>query len=750
MKKKHIKIISLLMAITMLLTLSVPVFADGESPSDNEGSTPITQSININANYYTGEDDSYTIIFTVMEEIPAFTELTMKIKFESSSVSQAAFAENIPVGEPADILRGSDYAILPLKYTEAKSIPARSSLCTLIATSDTVPSSDNLSISDFTILKSGETEATSLSANITIAAGSIIPTLNEETQAVYEKLCELPNPSTLSYYQENGSPTNLTAILQKAISAKELYQNLPSANRADLDTVMEYYNKPNYATGSLATMIQAMIDAQGLVEIAKSTESITATNALSYQFLINVFNQKKNISLENILPDSIARTEISQVISAMQSASETVATAINTTNTEPDGGYKTKVYACQTQLSTIQGLGGHKYNTEYMDDLQAQIAALKPGIETAYSSDAIMKKALLDTLTDIEASILLIKSGIEDMPTIKVDGINRGQFYTVTFTRKYVLPSSIEAKVSFVVTDKNGVEIETAEKVFPADSLALEITLSALASKYTENEYYTITAYYHINGGRFLLDTQDVKCYQIRTEQVGGLGNNILGGGLGGAGTAKPPVAPSTPSGGGTIFPDSNDEPEIPQKPIETPSRNFIDLGNYGWATEAIDTLYTAGIINGMENGVFNPAGQVTREQFCKMVVALFDIPTSTVNTSFGDVDSNAWYAPYITAAMQAGYIQGQSGEYFGVGESIMRQDIAIILYRALGDQNSKAVLNFSDKENIAPYAEDAIAELVGLGIINGYEDGTLKPRGTATRAEAAKMIYGIYQYINR
>lgn len=79
-----------------------------------------------------------------------------------------------------------------------------------------------------------------------------------------------------------------------------------------------------------------------------------------------------------------------------------------------------------------------------------------------------------------------------------------------------------------------------------------------------------------------------------------------------------------------------------------------------------------------------------------------------------------------------------------------MRQDMATILYRAMGDQNSKAILDFSDVDDIASYATDAIAELVGLSIINGYEDGSFKPRGTATRAEAAKMIYGVYQYLNK
>ena len=133
-----------------------------------------------------------------------------------------------------------------------------------------------------------------------------------------------------------------------------------------------------------------------------------------------------------------------------------------------------------------------------------------------------------------------------------------------------------------------------------------------------------------------------------------------------------------------------------------------------------------------MEEGQFNPSGSITREQFCKMVVQLFGV------------------LDYITSAINAGYIQGQSGEYFGVGESIMRQDMATILYRALGNRNSSAVLNFTDTDSIAPYAKDAVSELVGLNIINGYEDGTFKPRGTATRAEAAKMIWGVYNLLKK
>jgi len=77
-----------------------------------------------------------------------------------------------------------------------------------------------------------------------------------------------------------------------------------------------------------------------------------------------------------------------------------------------------------------------------------------------------------------------------------------------------------------------------------------------------------------------------------------------------------------------------------------------------------------------------------------------------------------------------------------------MRQDMATILYRAINKSGDGVILEFTDNSDIAAYAKDAVAELVGLGVMNGYEDGSFKPRGSATRAEASKVIYGTYKIV--
>lgn len=49
---------------------------------------------------------------------------------------------------------------------------------------------------------------------------------------------------------------------------------------------------------------------------------------------------------------------------------------------------------------------------------------------------------------------------------------------------------------------------------------------------------------------------------------------------------------------------------------------------------------------------------------------------------------------------------------------------------------------NFSDVADTADY-KTAVDNLVALGIVNGYEDGTFKPENLITRAESSKMIVG-------
>ncbi len=176
----------------------------------------------------------------------------------------------------------------------------------------------------------------------------------------------------------------------------------------------------------------------------------------------------------------------------------------------------------------------------------------------------------------------------------------------------------------------------------------------------------------------------------------------------------------------------------------DNPETVFTDLNGYGWAKDAIEYLYEKNIISGSGEKLFSPGGYLTREQAAKIICNAFSINETSEKAEFKDVFDGEWYEKYVMAAQSAGVMLGISESEFGVGMNITRQDLAVILYRAMGAADETAECSFTDSADINDYAKQAVAYLFGKGIINGYEDGSFLPHRYVTRAEAAKLIYGI------
>ncbi len=170
----------------------------------------------------------------------------------------------------------------------------------------------------------------------------------------------------------------------------------------------------------------------------------------------------------------------------------------------------------------------------------------------------------------------------------------------------------------------------------------------------------------------------------------------------------------------------------------------FADLKGYDWAKEAIEYLYKKNIINGTGENEFSPDGYLTREQAAKIICNAFSVKETAQKTEFKDVVPGAWYEKYAAAVQSSGVMLGTGDSRFGVGMNITRQDLAVILYRAMGVTDEARECSFTDSADIDGYAKEAVAYLSAKGIINGYEDGSFLPHKYVTRAEAAKLIYGI------
>lgn len=219
---------------------------------------------------------------------------------------------------------------------------------------------------------------------------------------------------------------------------------------------------------------------------------------------------------------------------------------------------------------------------------------------------------------------------------------------------------------------------------------------------------------------------------------VAGLGNSANSGGSSGGGSSRPGGGISL-DGASTGSPGNGAQASQPeQKPF------FSDVQTDGWSYPYIRAIYDKGIISGDGNGRFNPEAKVTREEFVKMILLALELKAPDAENPFTDVEAGQWYTEYVTAANAMGIVKGVTDTTFGIGLTITRQDMAVILDRAMEAAGKPfangAGMAFRDADDISAYAKESVAKLTAAKIIEG-SGGAFAPKDDLTREQAAKVI---------
>ena len=163
----------------------------------------------------------------------------------------------------------------------------------------------------------------------------------------------------------------------------------------------------------------------------------------------------------------------------------------------------------------------------------------------------------------------------------------------------------------------------------------------------------------------------------------------------------------------------------------------FTDSADIKVDADVVDTLVSLGIVEGFEDGSFQPNGTVTRAQMAKMIYVLRTgkSDASAYNddkTSFTDIGSH-WARGYIKYCQSLGIIAGKSNTKFVPNEKVSAQEAAKMLLVTLGYDANKAGLvgtNWAAKTN-------ALADENGL-----LEDVNTSFTGPCPRQYAAQLIY--------
>ena len=179
----------------------------------------------------------------------------------------------------------------------------------------------------------------------------------------------------------------------------------------------------------------------------------------------------------------------------------------------------------------------------------------------------------------------------------------------------------------------------------------------------------------------------------------------------------------------------------------------FNDVSYGDWYYNAVQFVYSKGIMDGVDYYKFAPNGTITRGMIVTMLWRMAGEPFEMPVTSFTDVEIGRYYTTAVAWACRNGIADGMGESTFGPNDAITREELVTLLYRyaqyfghsCIGT----SIEGFADAGSVSSYAYNAMCWAYKAGVVTGTTGSRLNPQGTASRAEAAQMIMSFYSFLN-
>lgn len=174
------------------------------------------------------------------------------------------------------------------------------------------------------------------------------------------------------------------------------------------------------------------------------------------------------------------------------------------------------------------------------------------------------------------------------------------------------------------------------------------------------------------------------------------------------------------------------------------------------WGEDTLHAAVARGLLQGTDQNLALPDAVMTRGMFVTMLGRLHGVIPAQYNTqSFQDVRPEDWFAPYVEWARQNKIVEGMGNGRFEPQASITREQMSAILYRyaQFSGYNIQAQANlagFTDAWRISDWAHAQVQWMVASGLMKGHPNGTLDPRGQATRVQATAVLIRLIEHTLR
>ena len=171
----------------------------------------------------------------------------------------------------------------------------------------------------------------------------------------------------------------------------------------------------------------------------------------------------------------------------------------------------------------------------------------------------------------------------------------------------------------------------------------------------------------------------------------------------------------------------------------------FIDVHPGDWFYDPVCYVYSQGLMTGTSATTFEPNTPLSRAMLVAVLHRLEGSPQASAG-DFTDVADGDWYAQAVNWAASVGVVNGFDDGSFQPNTAITREQLAAILcnyaqYKGFDTSTSGDLSTYSDAASVSDWAQESVEWMVGSGLLGGYEDSTLRPQGTTTRAEVASVL---------
>ena len=187
-----------------------------------------------------------------------------------------------------------------------------------------------------------------------------------------------------------------------------------------------------------------------------------------------------------------------------------------------------------------------------------------------------------------------------------------------------------------------------------------------------------------------------------------------------------------------------NTRPIIPANPGKTDKKfPFTDVSKNDGCYDAVDYLYSKGIMNGTSSTKFSPNGELTRAMVVTILYRAQGEPAVHTSGSFKDVAAGCYYTEAVEWAAANNIVKGFTDGTFKPDKSVTREQLAAFLSRFAQYNDAKIIEadgQLSTDAVVSGWARKNVEWAVAEGILTSVQARNAVQN--ATRAEVAMAIY--------